>query len=320
MIPEEIKQDIEKGLGRYKLAIKYELRENQARRYINEYKKEFGQIKSKEPDKIIIDPALIKENELLKKQLDSFARLKHTPVSKFYSNSFKFGVVSDTQYGSLYCNYGAIESAYNCFEKEGITQVYHSGDIVEGINMYRGQIYEMRLHGYKSQTQEVIDKYPKKEGITTDFITGNHDLSFWKTAEVDIGERIANHRSDMIYRGQEEADIILDCDGKKVILRLVHPGKGTAYALSYHPQKYIESLSGGEKPHIVLMGHYHKAEFIPMYRNVMLIQTGTCQSQTGFMRRNNIPAHVGFWIIEGTVNENAKVSRFKAEWFAIYEG
>jgi len=81
-----------------------------------------------------------------------------------------------------------------------------------------------------------------------------------------------------------------------VILRLFHPGGGTAYALSYHPQKWAESLSGGEKPHIALIGHYHKTEYL-FYRNIHIYQGGTFQMQTPYMRRKKLSAHLGGWVV-----------------------
>ena len=100
-------------------------------------------------------------------------------------------------------------------------------------------------------------------------------------------------------------------------MRLFHPSGGTAYALSYRPQKVVESYSGGRKPNILIMGHYHKSEYIPCLRNVMVIQAGTTCGQTPFMRRKSIAAHMGFWIVEFQFGSD--INRFKAEFFAFYE-
>ena len=45
----------------------------------------------------------------------------------------------------------------------------------------------------------------------------------------------------------------------KCDMDLVHPIDGSAYALSYSGQKYCDSLSGGEKPKIIAMGHHHNS-------------------------------------------------------------
>jgi len=76
---------------------------------------------------------------------------------------------------------------YDIFQQEGIETVYHAGDITEGVNMRRGHEYEVFKHGTDEQQQYVIDNYPKRKGIITKFITGNHDHSGIKAAGHDIG-------------------------------------------------------------------------------------------------------------------------------------
>ena len=185
--------------------------------------------------------------------------------------------------------------------------------------MYRGQVYELFLHGADQQVDYCVQEYPSHKGITTHFITGNHDHSFWKRAGINVGRWIDSQRPDMNFLGEDAATVHFKMNGGVVKVRLAHPGKGTAYALSYQPQKYIEALSGGQKPHLIFMGHYHKAELLPNYRNVYLIQAGCLESQTPFMRARSIQAHTGFWIVEFTVNERSLLSRFKSEFFALFE-
>jgi hypothetical protein len=80
----------------------------------------------------------------------------------------------------------------------------------------------------------------------------------------------------------------------------------------------IESFTGGTKPNILAIGHFHKAEVLPLIRNITAIQTGTTQSQTPFMRRNSLAAHLGGWIAEFHVN-NKEIVRMKTEFFPFYE-
>lgn len=255
----------------------------------------------------------------LERQVETLQQFRRQHVADFYDNIIRFGLVSDTHIGSLYAQQDNLEGAYDVFAKEGIETVYHCGDLLDGEKMYRGQEYEIFRHGCDAQVEECIDNYPRREGVSTRFITGNHDMSFWKRAGVNVGPKIALHRDDMFFLGVEESDIHYACGENDVTVRLAHPGKGTAYALSYQIQKYIESLTGGVKPHVLCVGHYHKAEVIPQYRNVYAVQAGCLERQTPFMRNRNIAAHEGFWIIEFSVNEPKKVSRFKAEWFSYFE-
>jgi len=64
-----------------------------------------------------------------------------------------------------------------------------------------------------------------------------------------------NGRNDLIFIGHMERDIEYKQAKGSSIIRVIHAGGGSAYAVSYTSQKYVESLQGGEKPQIVLVGH-----------------------------------------------------------------
>jgi len=66
----------------------------------------------------------------------------------------------------------------------------------------------------------------------------------------------------------------------------------------------------------LLLGHYHKAEFLPSYRNVAVCQTGTFERQSPFMARRGLAAHVGGWIFDVTVGKGHHVIR--GEFVAFY--
>jgi predicted phosphodiesterase len=250
-------------------------------------------------------------------ELKRLIRIRKITEHQFKSETIVFGCISDTHLGNICARKDLLKFAYEIFAQRKVEIVYHAGDIVDGEKVYRGQEYELYAHGLDAQVEDVVKNFPFKTGITTYFISGNHDLSFQKTAGCDIGERIAEKRNDLIYLGQEEQDVILRFGKISALMRLFHPAGGTAYAISYKVQKAVESYSGGRKPNILLLGHYHKAEFLPCLRNVLSIQCGTLCGQTPFMRRKSIAAHIGFWIIECQLGKN--INRFKPEFFAYYE-
>lgn len=226
----------------------------------------------------------------------------------------RFGTVSDVHMGSKFVQIGALHEAYDTFQREGITDVYNPGDLSEGEKMRPGHEYECYVHGADAHVDEIEKNYPQRDGITTHFVLGNHDLSFVKHVGLDIGKTIAKQRADMDYLGPSQAYIDLT---PKCRLELRHPGGGSAYAISYKTQKMVDAMSGGEKPAILVIGHYHKAEYI-FYRNVQCIQAGTIQAQSNFMRDNNIAAHVGYWIITAHVDDDGQINRFIPEFFPFY--
>jgi hypothetical protein len=115
---------------------------------------------------------------------------------------------------------------YDIFQQEGIQTVYHAGDITEGVNMRQGHEYEVFKHGTDEQQQYVINNYPKRMGITTKFITGNHDHSGIKAAGHDIGNPIAKARQDMIYLGMSNAKVELT---PNCVLEINHPLDGACF-------------------------------------------------------------------------------------------
>jgi len=259
------------------------------------------------------------ENEKLRVQLERLmhSRRIQTAVHKYQGEWIRFGVVSDTHLGSSYAALDHLQLAYRLFKQEGIEVVYHVGDLLDGEKIYRGQEYDLLVHGAEAQIQYCVEHYPRLKGITTYFILGNHDMSFWKQAGVDVGVRIEQLRDDMKYLGMEHADIKVENENGQAWIQLVHPRRGTAYSLSYHPQKYIEALPGGRKPNLILWGHNHKAEFL-FYRNVHLIQAGCLQHQTPYMRGKNIAAIMGFWIVGIKVDEKGIIA-CRPQFYPIYE-
>lgn len=208
-----------------------------------------------------------------------------------------------------------MHSAYDFYAREGITDVYHLGDIDEGDQMRMGHQFECYTQGADDHVEEIVKVYPRRNGIRTHFITGNHDHSIIRRAGCDIGLQIAANRDDMIYLGQSQAFIKLT---PECTLELRHPEDGTAYAISYKIQKMLEAMSGGEKPSILAVGHYHKQEYL-FYRNVHALQTGCFQAQTPWMRGKGISAALGYYLVEIHVNDDGQINRFKPEFMPFYK-
>ena len=95
------------------------------------------------------------------------------------------------------------------------------------------------------------------------------------------------------------------------------PRRWGGYAISYKGQKYVESLQGGEKPAIVLQGHYHK--FNVGYPREVVVDTGTCCDQTLFMRKKQLQAHVGGSITELMQASDGRITRFRNEFMPFYD-
>ncbi len=254
----------------------------------------------------------------LKSQAESRHKINLEIPTK--DNSLVFGVIGDTHYGSLYEAKDECAALYERFRAEGISDVFHSGDVIDGHNVYKGQEFEIHAHGWAAQRDWFAKTAPKVTGITTHFITGNHDASMKKAAGIDAGAELADRRKDWNFLGEDYAAIVFKTpNGRKMKIGMIHPTGGSAYALSYRPQKIVEQIEGGSKPDLLLIGHYHKAEFLPSYRNVATIQSGTFQYQTPFMLTKGLSANVGGWIVRCSVQPGVVASTsIRAEFVAFY--
>lgn len=230
------------------------------------------------------------------------------------TKTLKIAIMGDTQMGSKYTQLTHLNNFYDICKEEGIKDVYHTGDITDGLKMRVGHEYELYAVSADDMIEDVVKRYPKRDGITTHFITGNHDASIYKQVGYDVGNAIARQRDDMEYLGRDCAVVYLT---PKCKLELRHPWDGTAYALSYKLQKMIESMESDSKPNILAVGHYHKAEYM-FYRNVHALQTGCFQAQTPFTRGKNISVHLGGWIVEIKVTDDGTIKSFAPQFIPYY--
>lgn len=269
---------------------------------------------------IASQPASVAKLRALQESIEQVAKRQRKYVLPVSGDTLRLAVISDTHIGSLYHRADALAAFYREAERQKVDAVVCAGDVLAGWKVYRGQEFELRDRGLDEQLQRLAMEWPQV-GLRTLFITGNHEASIKNAVGVSVGNAISGMRKDLEFLGEDQATVELKTQGGATVrVMLIHPGGGTAYALSYKVQKLVESLAGGKKPHLLCVGHYHKAEFIPAYRNVAIVQAGTFESQTPFMARQGISAHVGGWIVEmhpGT--DKGLCGRIRAEFIPFYE-
>lgn len=122
-------------------------------------------------------------------------------------------------------------------------------------------------------------------------------------------------REDLEYIGHVESDVEVATHAKKpTIIKVQHPGGGSAYARSYTGQKQVESFEGGEKPAILVQGHYHVSNYMND-RNVHVISLPGFQDQTVFARKKRLRMEIGGAILEFKVNpDDGAVTRCRVEF------
>lgn len=244
---------------------------------------------------------------------------KNTPKKvasshKWGRDSFKIGVVADTHFGHQKSNGEWWARTCDFIGREKCQLVLHIGDITEGMSGRPGHIYELDAVGVTAQVNLAAQRLAMLP-CSVEAITGNHDAWTMKAVGVDIGEMLQGKLPGKYkHLGADEADVVID----GVTIKLWHGGDGSSYATSYRTQKFIEGLTGGEKPHILLSGHAHKSIYHTC-RNVMVFESGTLCGQTGWMRGKKLAAHVGFWIIEVWPAPDGGIERIRPEWIPFFK-
>lgn len=220
-------------------------------------------------------------------------------------NTLTFGACGDQHMGSKYERLDVVERYYDEFREAGAKVVFNTGNWIDGEARFNK--HDLKVIGVDRQVRYLAEHYPQREGLTTYAVWGDDHEGWYAQREgIDMGRfaEKAFHdagRTDWVNIGFMEAfvEVVNANTGKIARIAVVHPGGGSAYALSYSIQKIIESLDGGEKPDIALYGHYHKM-WAGNIRNVWCFQTGCAEDQTPFMRKKRLEAHVGAYLCKLT--------------------
>ena len=243
-------------------------------------------------------------------------------MSRHGSHEIIIGGIADTHIGSKYERLDVLNSLYDRFADAGVTHVYHGGNWIDGEARFnKTDIY---VHGLGNQVDNFIQKYPQRKGITNFILSGDdHEGWYVQRENINIGAYMEMQakkagRDDLIDVGYMERDFELKQKDGSATLRLIHAGGGSAYATSYTSQKYVESLQGGEKPQIIMVGHYHKFEY-GYPREIHTIQLGCTEDQTPFMRKRKLQAMVGGVIVRIRQADNGIILSLNVEWMPYYD-
>lgn len=233
-----------------------------------------------------------------------------------------FGITADNHLCSKYARMDVLNALFDIWEDEGVETVYQLGNMVDGEASFNR--YDLIAHGMEGQLEYFVNEWPHRKGITTEFVTGDDHEGWWVQREgVNVGRNIDDiarraGRSDLVYLGHMEHDLYFEAPGGTAVARLVHAGGGTAHAVSYSTQQIVNSYQGGEKPNILLVGHYHKFEF-GYPREVYTIQAGCTQDQSPFMRKKKIQAHVGGVTVRMRQDDCGIITDFNVTWHPFFD-
>ena len=223
-----------------------------------------------------------------------------------------FAAISDTHFGAAEMAGGQFQEFVEEAHSRGVRHVLHAGDIFEG-TYHRGHQYEVAEVGFERQCAAGLSVLPELPGLHYYLITGNHDWNcYHKAVGMDPGRAFEARarqagREDVHHLGHQQGRVQLG----DVRIELAHPSGGSAYAKSYPVQKWIERYEGGDKPHILIFGHYHSYMVIEN-RNVCAIMPGCWKFQGTFEQSKGLQPAVGGALIWAWRDEVGM--RFRHEW------
>jgi predicted phosphodiesterase len=216
----------------------------------------------------------------------------------------KFGIISDTHYGSKAATVDLINHFVNSAYNEGVRRIIHGGDITTGNSVYKGQVSELSHWGCHAQCLEVCKNLPTKPDLKYFAILGNHDMNFVKEAGVDPGLILEDMRSDIKIFGHIKGRIILQPGD--ISIEVIHI-KSNAHARSYALEKHLsKSIYKGSLPHMVLAGHLHRAGYFPM-NGVHCFMLPCFEDENLFVKYHDFVPEVGGIIVTLELTEDNQI-------------
>lgn len=217
--------------------------------------------------------------------------------------------VSDTHIGSKFARVDLLDKAYRIAHEQGIDTVLHTGDISNGIYYGRKDFEkETEVIGWFDSLDCVVNKYPSYANMTTYFIGGNHDATYKAEFGKDIGEAISQQRKDLIYLGEDSAELKLG----RTKIRLFHGSRKLGCDRNSKMKVYYDSLPQNKQPDILLMGHYHHSGFMK-HKDSYFVQCPALLDETPYASRMGYKNEKGVWILNLTADEYGDIIQLEPE-------
>ncbi|WLW38154.1 hypothetical protein [Halorubrum tailed virus BLv36] len=224
-----------------------------------------------------------------------------------------FALISDTHLGSSAEHLDELHDFYDRCVNQGITDVFHCGDISDGWKVHPGHLNEIKpdAAGWQRLKNYVVENYPQRENITTHFIEGNHDNKFYNRNNIHFGRLIADRRDDLNYLGNSQATIYLSRE-HDITLELIHPSGGKPYTTGYRLQTLYRERNMEDRPTIGGVGHLHGSMYAET-EGVKGLYAGAWKGTTTYGKRKGHQAKIGGWILDVTISDG-EITEFVPKW------
>ncbi len=249
-------------------------------------------------------------------------------LSEMVEDKIKFGVFSDTHFGSRHAQITAWIAYMTEAYKAGVRIFLFVGDLTCGIGGYRGQEHDMipglapktRLDNFESSMKlaELAIAYfnmlPFLHEIDIYMLGGNHDYWTITQAGYDVVKVVCDEFDNLHYLGYDEYDLPLT---KELTARLWHPTGGIPYARSYRIQKGMENLAyqllfekAKDMPNnlgFIFAGHLH-IEAKVQIGSVVGSQVPCFEGRTNYLKRKGLYPVIGAQVWEVEITGDGRIA------------
>ena len=205
------------------------------------------------------------------------------------------GIWADPHFGHVAQQPTIMRQLYSQFRAVRVDAVMCAGDLLEGTYPNRPE-HEMEIfaHGLDAQMAVAKDAMNGLDFAPTYLIGSNHPFTFMKHGGVNASKRAESDIPGVKYVGDIVGDVWLR---KWLRVRMWHPdGGGTPDDPFKTVRKYIKSLPVDNRPHVIIVGHYHKLGY-ECIDGIHCFMAGCCVGGTHFATANNLRYELGGWTV-----------------------
>lgn len=243
----------------------------------------------------------------------SVARLGETRPGRY-----RLAHVTDLHGGSKHFDGKALLDFLTLAKSMGVCAVLDTGDNADGAKDVL--LPEQREPGMDGQHEELCDIFAAaKLDVPVWAISGNHDGYNDAAIGCDSGAILAVRMRERGVQWHHLGQCLgrVTVHGARIELWHGAGGSGTRNAVRRVLNHRAESYVGGDTPHVLLVGHYHRyAQFVAYPEVVFCVSGGTFQrKRSEFANRIAHPWDIGGGILSFTVRDDLSVGEFAYEFF-----
>lgn len=258
-------------------------------------------------------PPIAEPGTVMGRVARSVARLGDTKPGRY-----RLAHVTDLHGGSKHFDGKALLDFLALAKSMGVCAVLDTGDNADGAKDVL--LPEQREPGMDGQHEELCDLFAAaKLDVPVWAISGNHDGYNDAAIGCDSGAILAVRMRERGVQWHHLGSCLgrVTVHGARIELWHGAGGSGTRNAVRRVLNHRAESYVGGDTPHVLLVGHYHRyAQFVAYPEGIFCVSGGTFQrKRSEFANRIAHPWDIGGGILSFTVRDDGSVGEFAYEFF-----